>query len=52
MITYSAALTLVGLVVTVGVGFTGLLFHWLRGDIQLMRIDLMNHMVEHTKDKG
>ena len=51
MIETNLALALVGAVVTVGVSLTGIMFHWLRGDISALRSDMTTHLVEHTKEK-
>ncbi len=51
MIEVSLAVGLVGAVVTVGVTLTGLMFHWLRGDIQQLRTDMTTHLVTHAKGK-
>jgi hypothetical protein len=49
MIETGLAVFLVGCVVTVGVSLTGIMFHWLRGDLAAIRQDLVNHLTIHSK---
>lgn len=51
MIEISLAVGLIGAVVTVGVTMTGIMFHWLRGDISALRTDMTTHLIEHSKGK-
>lgn len=52
MIETSLAIMIVSAVVTIGVTLTGIMFHWLRGDISGLRSDITTHLIEHTKGKS
>lgn len=51
MIDTALALGLVGAIVSIGVLLTGIMFHWLREDIQGLRDDMTTHLVAHIKEK-
>ena len=51
MIELSAVLTLVGLIVTLGVTLTGIMFHWLRKDIMNVSAKIDAHTTLHLEGK-
>ena len=49
MMNITLAIGLVGAIVTIGVTLTGIMFHWLRSDLQQLRTDMTTHLFTHAK---